>query len=78
VRVVDEASLHVVDKRGQRVRHRRPTDTGDPFAREIGADRLSITLEVTGDGRDRPSPPSNRACTSTSSLLENMVRGSSH
>ena len=40
----------------QRIRRRRRPPPGLAFAVEVGADRLAVAVEVTGDGRDRPSP----------------------
>ena len=41
---------------------RRPADTGSSFARQIGANRLAVTLEMAGDGRDGPPPLEQSIC----------------
>jgi hypothetical protein len=55
--VIGESGPKVGHEPLQRIRHRRRTDARLAVAVEVGADRLAIVTEMTGDGRDRPPPP---------------------
>ncbi len=55
VRIVGEPGGQVGHERLQRV-GRRAAPAGGPLTPHVGTDRLRIAVEMTGDGRDRPSP----------------------
>ena len=54
--VIGEAGGQVLLEGGQRVRPTAGPHARDPFVVHIGPDRLPVAVQVTGDGRDRPSP----------------------
>jgi hypothetical protein len=55
--VVAEPGPDVLLEVGQRIGNVGPgTNPGHPFAVQIRPDRLSVTAQMAGDGRDRPSP----------------------
>ena len=62
VRVVGEAGREVGDEALERVGLASPADAGLAFTAQVIPDRLAVPAEVTGDGRDRPSPLSECMC----------------
>ena len=62
VRVVGKARRDVGAVVGKSIRPRRATNTRSSFAGQIGADRLAVTVEMAGDGRDGPSPLEQSIC----------------
>jgi hypothetical protein len=62
MRVLDEAFAAVVDEHVERIDTAGATDISDSVAGQIGADRLAVAAEMTGDRRDRPASPVERVC----------------
>jgi hypothetical protein len=60
--VVDEASGEVRAVVAKSIRARRAPDTRNSFAVQVRANRLAVTLEMAGDGRDGPSPLEQSIC----------------
>ena len=76
MRVLDEAFPAVVDEHVEPIDTGRSADVGDTIAGQIGADRLAVAAEMTGDRRDRPALLGGSACVSTSSSRVSMEQGS--
>src|SRR5208283_3792967 len=62
MRVVDKAGGEVRAVVGQSIRPRQAPDTRSSFAVQVRANRLAVTLEMAGDGRDGPSPLEQSIC----------------
>ncbi len=60
--VVDEPGGEVRAVVGKSVRPCRAPDARSSFAVQVRANRLAVTLEVAGDGRDGPSPLEQSIC----------------
>ena len=54
--VVGEPGDHIGSVLLERIGQLRPADARLSLARQMGADRLAVTTQVTGDGRDGPPP----------------------
>ena len=53
--IVVEAGRKIRRERLEWIRDRGSADAGRALTSDIGADRLAVAPEVTGDGRDRPA-----------------------
>jgi hypothetical protein len=62
MRIISEPRRHIRRERRQRIRASRPADPRHPLPGQIRPDRLAVTTKMTGDSRDRPSPPRQCAC----------------
>jgi len=54
--VIGEAGGEKADERFEWIRSGLPADSRRALAGDMGADSLAVPSDMTGDGRDRPSP----------------------